>query len=67
MASTSQRQKGRDSFLSTLGVFIQPLDLAKSIPPVQVDFSRASVLTMIRVLPLLLREGGCLTRLSRTR
>ena len=53
MASTSQRQKGRDRALSALDAVIQVLSLAKDscgIPPAQAVFGVASIiLAMIRV------------------
>jgi hypothetical protein len=66
MASTSQRQKGRNVVLPTLDVFIQVLNIAKDacgIPPAQIALSSAStLLTMIRVrFPLLLNKDRLLT------
>ena len=53
MASTSQRQKGRDRALSALDAVIQVLSLAKDscgIPPAQAVFGVASaLLAMIKV------------------
>ena len=53
MASTSQREKGRDRALSALDAVIQVLTIAKDscgIPPAQAVFGIASaLLTMIRV------------------
>ena len=72
MASTSQRQKGRDGALSTLDVLIQVLTIAKGacgIPPAQVAFGSAvALLAMIRVRgPRLCDDGGDAdSRLSRT-
>ena len=65
MASTSQRQDGRDAVLPTLDVFIQVLNIAKDacgILPAQVAFGSASaLLAMIRVHSPLLRKDELLT------
>ena len=65
MASTSQRQKGRDGVLSALDVLIQALTLAKDtcgVPPAQIALGSAvALLTMIRVRFLLFGDDESLT------
>jgi hypothetical protein len=66
MASTSQPPKGRDVVLPTLDVFIQALNITKDacgVPPAQIALGSAcTLLTMIRVSFLLLREDVPLTQ-----
>jgi hypothetical protein len=66
--ASSQPPQGRDRVLSTLNVLIQALDIAKDvcgIPPAQIALGSAStLLTMIRVCFLILREDEPLTRVS---
>jgi hypothetical protein len=65
MALTAQRQKKRNTVLTTLDVFIQTLRIARDtcgIPPAQVTFGSAyALLTMIRVRFSLLCENELVT------
>ena len=66
MASTSQRQKGRDGLPPTLDVLIRVLNLVKdtcgNFPPAQVAFNSVSILlTTIRVRFPLLCENELLS------
>ena len=61
-----QKKTGRDGVLTTLGLFIQTLNIAKDacgVPPAQVALSSASaLLTMIRVRFSSFQEEKVLTR-----